>query len=51
VVRFTPWPLYSQYPLDRRLSGPQNWSGHSGEEKKYVTKVKQYKFPYLFPKK
>jgi hypothetical protein len=21
------------YPLDRRLGGPQSWSGHSGEEK------------------
>jgi len=33
-----PWPLYHQgkspwYPLDRRLGGPQSWSGHSGEEK------------------
>jgi hypothetical protein len=33
-----PQPLYTQgkspwYPLDRRLAGPQNWSGHSGEEK------------------
>jgi len=23
-----------QYPLARRLVGPQNWSGHGGEEKK-----------------
>jgi hypothetical protein len=33
-----PWPLYPQgkspwYPLDRRLSGPQNRSEHGGEEK------------------
>jgi len=33
-----PQPLYPQgknhwYPLDRRLCGPQNWSGHGGEEK------------------
>jgi len=33
-----PQPLYPKgknhwYPLDRRLCGPQNWSGHGGEEK------------------
>jgi len=33
-----PWHLYSpekspQYPLDRRLGGPQSQSGHGGEEK------------------
>jgi hypothetical protein len=22
-----------RYPLDRRLGGPQSWSGHGGEEK------------------
>jgi hypothetical protein len=38
VVSFMPWPLYPQgkspwYPLYRRLGGPQNWSGHFGEEK------------------
>jgi hypothetical protein len=22
-----------RYPLNRRLSGPQNWSGYSGKEK------------------
>jgi hypothetical protein len=27
-----PWES-TQYPLDRRLAGPQSWSGHSGEEK------------------
>jgi hypothetical protein len=32
VVSFTPRPLYSQgkssrYPLDRKLNGPQSWSG------------------------
>jgi len=26
-----------QYPLDRRLSGPQSQSGHSGEEKNSQT--------------
>jgi hypothetical protein len=35
---FTPRPLYPQgknpwYPLDRRLGGPQSWSGRGGEEK------------------
>jgi hypothetical protein len=39
VVSFAPWPLYSQgksswCPLDRRLGGPQGWSGSSGREKK-----------------
>jgi hypothetical protein len=38
VVSFTPLPLYpqgksSQYPLTRRLGGPQNWSRLCGEEK------------------
>jgi hypothetical protein len=38
VVSFTPWPLYPWgksplYPLDRRLGGPQSWSGQRGEEK------------------
>jgi hypothetical protein len=38
VVRFTHLPLYPQgknprYPLDRRLGGPQSWSGRGGEEK------------------
>jgi hypothetical protein len=38
VVSFTLQPLYPrgkspQYPLDRRLGGPQTWSGQRGEEK------------------
>jgi hypothetical protein len=38
MVSFMPWPPYHQeksssYPLDRRISGPQSWSGYSGEEK------------------
>jgi len=38
VVSFTLRPLYPQrynpwYPLDRKLGGPQSWSGCSGEEK------------------
>jgi hypothetical protein len=37
VVSFTSRPLYPQgdrpwYRLDRRLSGPQSWSGQRGEE-------------------
>jgi hypothetical protein len=40
VVSCMPWPLYSQgkspqKPLDSRLGRPQNWSGHSSEEKKF----------------
>jgi hypothetical protein len=30
---FTPRPLYAQYPLDRRLCGPQSRSGRGSEEK------------------
>jgi hypothetical protein len=33
VVSFTPRPLYTRYPLDRRLGGPQSRSGRRGEEK------------------
>jgi hypothetical protein len=38
VVSFTPRPLYlrregPRYPLDRRLGGPQRWSGRRREEK------------------
>jgi hypothetical protein len=39
-VNFTPRPLYPpgkeplvSYPLDKRLGGPQNRSGHGAEEK------------------
>jgi hypothetical protein len=37
-VSFTPRPFYPAgknpwYPLDRRLDGPQSWSGRGGEEK------------------
>jgi hypothetical protein len=40
-VSFTLLPLYSQgnsqqYPLDRRLDGPQSRSGHYGEDKNLV---------------
>jgi hypothetical protein len=27
---FTPWGRDPQYPLYRRLGGPQSWSGHRG---------------------
>jgi hypothetical protein len=38
VLNFTIRPLYPQgkspwYALDRRLGGPQSWSGRGGEEK------------------
>jgi hypothetical protein len=38
VVSFKPRPLYPRgkrpwYPLDRKLGGPQSWSGQCGEEK------------------
>jgi hypothetical protein len=38
VFSFTLWSLYAQrksprYPLDRRLGGPQSWSGRGSEEK------------------
>jgi hypothetical protein len=40
-VSFTPRPLYPrrkipQYPLGRRLSGPQSRSGRGGEEKNFL---------------
>jgi hypothetical protein len=40
VVSFTTQPLYPQgngpwYPMDRRLGGFQNQSGHGGEEKNF----------------
>jgi hypothetical protein len=28
-----PWGMYPWYPLNRRLGGPQNQSGHGGKEK------------------
>jgi len=42
MVSFTPRPPYSQgkracYPLDKRLCGPQRWSGRGGEEEKYLS--------------
>jgi hypothetical protein len=30
--RFTPGERTPWYPLDRRLGGPQSWSGRRGEE-------------------
>jgi hypothetical protein len=32
VVSFTRQPLYTRYPLDRSLGGPQSRFGHGGEE-------------------
>jgi hypothetical protein len=31
--RYAPAALYPRYPLDRRLGGPQSWSGHRGQRK------------------
>jgi hypothetical protein len=31
-MSFTPRPLHPQYPLDRRLDGPQSRCGRGGEE-------------------
>jgi hypothetical protein len=31
VVSFTSRPLYPRYPLNKRLGGPQSWSGRHGE--------------------
>jgi hypothetical protein len=35
LVSFPPRPLYPRYAMDWRLSGHHNWSGRTGEEKKY----------------
>jgi hypothetical protein len=44
----------SQYPLERRLGGPQHQSGYSGEEKNsqyYTTELSQlFSVLYNFPK-
>jgi hypothetical protein len=39
MVSFMPWLFYPwgrnfQYPLDKRLGGPQNQSGYGGKEEK-----------------
>jgi hypothetical protein len=34
LINFTPRPLYSQYPMDKRLGGSHSLSGHSGGEQK-----------------
>jgi hypothetical protein len=46
MVSFTPQPLYPwgncpRYRLDRRLGGPQSWSGCCGEEKNLAPAGKQ----------
>jgi len=33
VISFTSQGKSPQFPLDRRLGGPQSWSGCGGEEK------------------
>jgi hypothetical protein len=45
VVSFTPRPFYlrgksSQYPLDRKLGGPQSWSRHTPKRKIERKKIK-----------
>jgi len=42
LVSFTPWLLYHWgerpwYSLNRKLSGPQSWSGCGGKEKKFLS--------------
>jgi len=34
-----PWPLYLQYPLDRRLGQSQNQSGTGGKEKESLSGI------------
>jgi hypothetical protein len=57
VVSFTFQPLCPQgkslcYPLDRRLSGPQNHSGRGGEEKNSLPPTgKSLQFPHNYKKK
>jgi len=33
LVSFTPWLLYPEYPLNRKLVEPHSWPGHLNEEK------------------
>jgi len=37
VVSFTPWPLYSRYPLDRKLDRSQSPPGRGGPNEKLGT--------------
>jgi hypothetical protein len=40
MVRFTPWSLYPQEKnprMNRRLGGPQNWSGQFGAEENLLS--------------
>jgi hypothetical protein len=44
VASFMPWPLYSwlkipRYPPNRRPSGPQRWSGHFEEERRFLSGI------------
>jgi hypothetical protein len=55
VVSFMPRPLYPRYPLDRRLDGPQNWSGRREKEKIFAmpgiepgpSSLSLYRIPFL----
>jgi len=42
-VALYPWGKDPQYPLDRRLGGPQSWSGHRGWRKNPLPLLK-FKF-------
>jgi len=33
LVSFTPWLLYPEYPLNRKLGEPHSWSRHFNKEK------------------
>jgi hypothetical protein len=52
--RHAPASLYSRgkvclYPLDRRLGGPQSWSGHRVEEKSFAqVRIKGFVGPRHF---
>jgi len=44
MASFMPLPCYSwlkspRYPLNRKASGPQRWSGHIGEEKHFLSGI------------
>jgi len=47
--QFSPWLLYpcgksSQYPLDRRLGGPQSLSGHGTDEQNSFLALEDNRF-------
>lgn len=38
-MHITPWPFYGQYPLNKRLDGPQGRSGRFGENCLFITEI------------